>query len=397
MKMEKIVEIDYHNVPKHSQKIAGDVFLQNVDPCNENRYVCTLSDGLGSGVKANVLATLTATMSQEFMVNKVDVRKAANIIRETLPVCSVRKISYSTFTTVDVDSSIEKVRIIEFDNPPYILIRKNKIVNVGKRILDLKKQKNIARNSLMYSEFDIQLGDRIVLFSDGVSQSGMGTKHLPLGWRLKGVEEFLLGKLEENSGISARKLALSIVNEALKNDIFVPKDDITCAVLYYRKARKLLVVSGPPFDKNKDDYVVEMFKNYDGKKVICGGTTSLIIAKRLGKNVRVNMEDRTSDVPPTSQMEGAELVTEGMLTLNKVAKILEEQAFKDSTAKDGASKLVNILLNSDCIHFLVGTAINEAHQDPNMPVELGLRRITIKKIVKLLREVYLKKVTVEYV
>lgn len=395
--MEKIVEIDYCNVPKHDQKISGDVFLQNVDPSNDSRYVCTLSDGLGSGVKANVLAMLTATMAQKFIIDKMDVTKAANTIRETLPICSVRKISYSTFTTVDVDSSRQKAVIVEFDNPPYILIRNGKDIEVRKKVLDLKRQKNIKRNSLMYSEINIGLGDRIVLFSDGVTQSGMGTKRLPLGWRLKGVESFLMKVIEKEQNISAMNLVKLIVNEAVKNDIFIPKDDITCAVLYYRKARKLLVISGPPFDKGKDEYMVERFKSFDGRKVICGGTTSLIISKRLGKSIKVNIEERSEDVPPTSSMEGANLVTEGMLTLNKVAKMLEDQGSKDSGSKDGATKLINMLLNSDCIYFLVGTAVNEAHQDPNMPVELGLRRITVEKIVKLLREVYLKKVIVEYV
>jgi len=186
--MEKIIEVDYYNIPKHMQKIPGDVFQQNIDKTNENRLVCTLSDGLGSGVKANVLATLTATMAQKFIINNLDVKTAANIIRTTLPGCSVRKISYSTFTTVDIDSITEYAKIIEFDNPPYILLRNGKIINTKKRTIELEKQKNITRNSLMYSEFNVKFGDRLIFFSDGVTQSGMGSKILPLGWRIDGVK-----------------------------------------------------------------------------------------------------------------------------------------------------------------------------------------------------------------
>ncbi len=395
--MEKIVEVDFCNVPKHLQKISGDVFQKNIASDNENKVVCTLSDGLGSGVKANVLATLTATMAQQFIMNNMDVRIAANIIRSTLPICSIRKISYSTFTTVNIDSAIELAKVIEFDNPPYFLVRNGKMLNIKKKLVKLEKQKNITRNSLMYSEFKVEFGDRIILFSDGVTQSGMGTKRLPLGWRLEGVKKFILELLEKERDISARRLASLVLKEAMKNDLFVPKDDTTCAVLYYRRARELLVITGPPFDKSKDDYVVERFKEFKGKKVICGGTTAHIISRKLCKPIKINISERSADVPPTSTMEGAELVTEGILTLNKVSNLLKSQEFKSDTSKDGATKLFDMLLNNDCIHFLVGTAVNEAHQDPNMPVELGLRRITVEKIVRLLREVYLKKVLVEYV
>jgi len=394
--MEKIVEVDFCNVPKHLQKISGDVFQKNIAPDNEGKVICTLSDGLGSGVKANVLATLTTTMAQQFIMNNMDVKTAANIIRSTLPICSVRKISYSTFTTVNIDSGIELAKIIEFDNPPYLLIRNGMIMDVKKKRIELKKQKNITRNSLMYSKFRMQFGDRIVLFSDGVTQSGMGTKRLPLGWRLEGVKNFILKILETKKDISAREMSSSVVKEAIKNDLFSPQDDITCAVLYYRKARELLVITGPPFDKSKDDYIVERFKEFKGKKVICGGTTAHVISSKLNKHVKINISERSTDVPPTSTMEGADLVTEGILTLNKVSKLLEFQTKNDSSS-DGATKLFDMLLNNDCIHFLVGTAVNEAHQDPNMPVELGLRRITVEKIVRFLREVYLKKVFVEYV
>lgn len=396
--MEKIVEVDFCNVSKHLQKIAGDVFQQNVSPNDENRLVCTLSDGLGSGVKANVLAMLTAAMAQKFIMNNMDVKLAANIIRSTLPVCSIRKISYSTFTTIDVDSNIKTTKVIEFDNPPYLLVRKGNILKVNKKAIDLEKQQNVMRNSLLYSEFKMELGDRVILFSDGVTQSGMGTKKLPLGWRIGGVKRFILDLLQEKENISARLLSNLIVKEAIKNDIFFPKDDITCAVLYYRKARQLLVITGPPFDKSKDDYIVERFKEFAGEKVVCGGTTSQIISKKLGIKVKINIFERDVDVPPTSTMEGAALVTEGMLTLNKIAEILESHSFKEyEEPKNGATKLVDMFLNSDCIHFLVGTAINNAHQDPHLPVELGLRRITVKKIAHLLRENYLKKVLVEYI
>jgi hypothetical protein len=53
-------------------------------------------------------------------------------------------------------------------------------------------------------------------------------------------------------------------------------------------------------------------------------------------------------------------------------------------------------MNADVIHFLVGTCVNIAHQDPNLPVELEIRRNVIKKIIRILEEKFLKQVKVQY-
>ena len=85
-----------------NERICGDVFISRKVK-EENRTIVVLSDGMGHGVKANVLATLTATLAVNFTMEHKAVDKIADIIMNTLPVCSDRHMSYSTFTIVDIE------------------------------------------------------------------------------------------------------------------------------------------------------------------------------------------------------------------------------------------------------------------------------------------------------
>lgn len=388
------VEVDYHQGFKYKQSVNGDVFHQHKIK-EDNRIITVLSDGLGSGVKANVLATLTSTMAVNFISNSRDITKTAEVIMKTLPVCKVRKISYSTFTIIDIDDS-GVVKIIEYDNPAYILIRNNKAVEISKKVMKLNYNKH-KENILYYSEFTASLGDRIIFFSDGVSQSGMGTKTTPLGWGIENVKDFALKYIKQNNNISARELAKTINSRAFFNDGYKPKDDITCGVIYFRKPRKTIVVTGPPIAGEKDKYVASMLEKFDGKKIICGGTTAKIISRELDRNVLVSIKDHDPDIPPVSEMEGMDLITEGTITLGKTLELLEQNTHYDYSKNNAVAKIINLLLDSDIIHFIVGTKINDAHQDPNIPVELGIRRNLIKNIIKVLEEKHLKETKLQFV
>ena len=76
--------------------------------------------------------------------------------------------------------------------------------------------------------------------------------------------------------------------------------------------------------------------------------------------------------------------------------MLDQAIDLDHKRPNAATRLVELLLNSDIIHFLVGTRINEAHQDPNVPVELDLRRNIIRKIASLLETRYLKESRLQF-
>ena len=392
--MNGFIEVDYTQKCKHSERIAGDVFLHSRDSV-DGRIVCTLSDGLGSGVKANVLANLTATMGQKFTSSRMNIVDSAKVIMNTLPVCRERKISYSTFTMVDIDPS-GKTAVIEYDNPPFILLRDGKIIPQEKETAPLKNRFPGRDEKLLYSELELKEEDRMIFFSDGVSQSGIGTASLPLGWRKPMIEDFVIEAVEKNSNISAGKLSRMIVNRALRNDIQRAQDDITCAVVYPRKPRKLLLLSGPPIDPANDDKLVSRYRDFNGRKIICGGTTAGIIAGSLGEEITTNLAERTADVPPVSYMNHADLITEGILTLSKTAELLEVKDSWCGIKPNAATRLITYLMDTDEVHFLIGTKINEAHQDPSIPVELGLRRNIINRIRKILEEKYLKQTVLEY-
>jgi len=388
---ESFIDVDFCQKAKAGQVVSGDVFLSRKIKA-EDRIISVLSDGLGSGVKASVLANLTATMALRYTSAFVDVRQSAKTIMDTLPICEKRKISYSTFTIVDLDED-GKTRVIEHGNPPLVLLRGQTPVPVERTGFTLEAWKDRV---IHYSEFDTQLGDRIVYFSDGVSQSGLGRAGMPLGWGQSNVIRFLTGQVQQENEISSHELSCRLVAEAAGHDGLGPKDDITCGVVYYRRPRRLLIITGPPFCKERDGELAEKVRTFNGRKAICGGTTANIVSRLLNRPVTMSLAQLTPDIPPAAEMEGIDLVTEGTVTLAKVAEILEHGSLADGQRKNPARDLVALMLESDIVEFVVGTRINEAHQDPNVPVELDLRRNIIRKIASLLESRHLKESRLQF-
>ena len=382
---EFFLDVDHYQCNKFNQYVSGDVIMTHKIK-EENRVISILSDGLGSGIKASVLATLTASMAMKYTSNYADVRETLEVIMDTLPVCSVRKISYSTFIIIDINDS-GHVRIIEHDSPEYLLVRGRELVDIDKIPVQLQRWQD---RKVHISEFDLEVGDRIVYFSDGVSQAGMGSGEYPLGWGEEEVFDTVDGWIGCHEDISSRQLATYIVSRAKAIDGYQAKDDISCGVIYVRHPRHLLVVTGPPYSEARDADLAAEVEAFNGRKVICGGTTADIVARELDVDVSMKLDDLDSDVPPPAEMDGMDLVTEGTITLSKVAEILESGQIPESHRHSAAGALVSILLDSDVIQFIVGTRINEAHQDPNLPVELDIRRNIIKRITSLLEEKYLK-------
>ena len=392
------IDVDYAQIYKHGQKIGGDVFLLSRNP-DSNQIVSTLSDGLGSGVKANVLASLTAHMAHRLSFSPIDLSHSAQIIMDTLPVCKERKISYSTFTIADIrygeDMENIAVNLVEYDNPPSLRFSGTGPVSWTRSKTELQREGAFKKEIISHSVFHLDVGDRLIMFSDGVTQSGLGSS-MPLGWRLDGVRKFVVDEIAKDPDISSRELSRAIVQKAYSLDGLSAKDDITCVVVYVRRPRRTLIVTGPPFTKEADAILGEKIKSFDGRKIVSGGTTSQIVARVLGKKMKLDLSCWSKDVPPSSTMEGIDLVTEGMLTLSRVATILEKKLNPAELVNDPAKKFVEMLLDSDQVHFIVGTKINEAHQDPNIPVEIGIRRTIIGRLRKALEEIYLKETSQEY-
>ena len=378
------LEVDFAQRRKHGEHICGDAFQsQRLD--NNTRILAVLSDGLGSGVKANILATMTASMALKFVASDMEFVHSAEVIMDALPVCQIRRISYSTFTIIDCSAG-GRARFIEMDNPPLLVIRDGQALPLESReMVSEKWQERVMR----FSDRKAQPEDRIVLVSDGIVQAGLGSAELPLGWRDRGLRDFVLDRIQADPDISARKLADTILREALRHELNrEAHDDMSCAVVYLRRPRKLIVLTGPPFDPNRDAEFARRLQEFDGKKVICGGTTTTIVARELGLEAKLDLNQMSDDIPPLSTMEGVDLITEGILTLTRVAQLLEKDA--PTPGDDPAERLATLFLESDIINFIVGSRINEAHQDPTLPLDLEIRRNIVKRISRCLEERYLK-------
>lgn len=377
-----------------NERICGDVFLSRKVK-EENRTIVVLSDGMGHGVKANVLATLTATMAFNFTLEHKAVEKIADIIMNTLPVCSERQMSYSTFTIVDIEHD-GLTTIMEYDNPQSVILRNNKPFDPGWNCLILDSEKN-AGKEILSCQFQPLKEDRIIFCSDGIAQSGLGSDKYPLGWGRENIEEYAIKLVGNSPKISAARLASKMVSMAHRNDEFSSRDDTSCASIYFREPRKLLVVTGPPYEEENDSRLGDAVRSFKGKKVICGATTADIISRELGLEIEDSLLFEDPDLPPVSHMEGIDLVTEGILTISKVTRILKDYSPSSSLGKGPADRIVKLVHQSDEIQFIVGTRINIAHQDPNLPVELEMRRTVVKRMARLLEDKFLKEVSISYI
>ncbi len=388
------IEVDVQQLKRHGQIVCGDVFHSKMIRAEERR-ILVLSDGIGHGVKANVLATLTASMALNYSSFHTKPEVAANIFMRALPKSVDGKESYATFTIIEIEDA-GQVRIINYDNPRSILFRKGQLFNPKEIQIPIRGEEN-AGKILRIREFTPILEDRIIFLTDGINQSGLGSKKFPTGWGLDHIANFAEKQIARENEISATKLARKILNQASMNDSFEIRDDASCGVVYFRQPREFMLITGPPFYKIKDADFVERIREFPGKKIICGGTTAEIIAREMDIDIAIQHRFSEKSLPPAAKMEGFEMVTEGILTLGRVEEILENYTSEIKLGDTPPEEVVKLLIQHDIIHIIVGTRINWAHQDPDQPVELEIRKFVVKRIVRLLETRYFKKVTVELV
>ncbi len=387
------LETGWSQLSKAGNQVCGDTILTRRIQ-SENRYVAVLSDGLGSGIRASVLSTMTAGMALNFTLSHEPVKRTAETIMRTLPVDSKRNISYSTFTILDVDCQGD-MNIVEYDNPPLFLIRDLEVIFPKRE--NIQAQGPAGFKTMHLSQLSLQPGDRVVVVSDGVVQSGIGGPVTPFGWEIGGLTNYVQALLVTTPDISARDLAARISSHSLSNDHMTSADDISSLVFYYREPRKLLICSGPPYDNSRDAYLASRVDSFAGKKIICGGTTAQILSRELNRIIDVDLSTPMFGVPPESSMEGIDMITEGILTLGKLAEALSTGNFDSLAEKSPIARIIKLVMNSDIIELLTGTRINQAHQDPALPMELEIRRNVVKRIARILEDKYMKEVKVSYI
>lgn len=388
------VEVGSYQTFHDGERICGDVFISKRIP-EENRVLAVLSDGMGSGVKANVLATLTATIALNLSQEHKKAKTIAEIIMKALPVCSERNISYATYTIVDVSVDTNEVSILEYDNPQTIIMRGNRVLEPNWDQIDVDAGTDKRLLDLKVASFEPQLEDRVIFCSDGITQSGLGTG-LVAGWGRNNLREEVKLLITNNRTISASELSEKIVKKASSNDLHVPKDDLSCAVIYFREPRRIMICTGPPVQPEKDPHFAEKLRSFAGKKIVSGATTTEIISRELKRTV-IDEPIIDHTLPPTSKMDGIDLITEGVLTLSKVVYLLANVINSNyQFGKGPADRVCELLLASDEIHILVGTKINEHNIDLTQPVEFEIRKNLIQRLAKILMDKYLKVVYMEF-
>lgn len=382
--MSLVVEEFYKSIAREGEEVCGD----NVEVIKQDdTTIIVLSDGLGSGIKANILSTLTSKIAIGLMNKNLPLEEIISTIIQTLPICEVREIAYSTLAVLKVDNK-GRAHLIEMDSPSAFLLRDNEVVSIE------TDEKKIEGKKIHEAKFKMNKSDMIFLVSDGVLHAGIGgLLDFGLGWQ--GVAKHLKKVYERKKDL---KYIINKMVGICKAYYFTkPGDDFTILGVKYRRSRELAVLSGPPQNKEDDKKVIDKLIDFPGEKVVSGGTTAQIAARELDQELETSFEYHDNDIPPVSYLEGIDLVTEGLLTLNKVLEFLRDykQGELLPDGKDGASRLIRLLLQSDRINFLVGRAMNESHQSLNLPLDLGIRSQVVDRIASHLKELN-KEVAIEW-
>ncbi|MBQ1243184.1 MAG: SpoIIE family protein phosphatase [Clostridia bacterium] len=383
-------DIGYKSINHFGEELCGD----HVDVVeeSENSTVIVLADGLGSGVKASILSTLTSKIISTMMAEGLPVEECVSTIAATLPVCSVRGVAYSTFTIIHIKDN-EVAEIIQYDNPHVIVIRDD--VNYDYP----KTEMNIDGKKIYRSVINLQENDIFVAMSDGCPHAGIGMLY-NFGWKREDIIEFI--ETLAPAGYTAKNLSTMLVDECNKLYGGKPGDDATACVVRVRKREPMNMLFGPPSNRDDADRMMSLFFSKEGKHIICGGTTSSIAAKYLGKTLKATLNFEKSDVPPIAEIEGVDLVTEGVITVNKVLEYakdyLGENEFYEhwSFRRDGASLISRLLFEEATdINFYVGRAINPAHQNPDLPINFNIKMNLVQELSECLKKMG-KRIKVSY-
>ena len=387
------VDVAYKSLNKFTEILCGDkVELLETEDSN----IMILADGMGSGVKANILATLTSKILGTMFLNGASLEECVDTIVQTLPVCQVRKVAYSTFSILQVFHSGDAY-LVEFDNPGCIFIRNGVLQKIPKNLREVEGKK------INEFRFKVQKGDALILMSDGTIHAGVA-ELLNFGWLWEDIAQYAVKEYYKT--VSAARLAAALSRACDELYQFKPGDDTTVAVMRVIDQKPVHLMTGPASNPDDDARMVRDFMSDESaKKIVSGGTSSTIVARVLNRTMDVSLDYTDPEIPPIAYIEGIDLVTEGVLTLNRTLQLIRryvknetitEDFFLELDKKNGASMIAKMLIE-DCteVHMYVGKAINSAYQNPNLPFDLGIRQNLVDQLRHAIEEMG-KKVSVTY-
>ncbi len=383
-------DIGWKSLIKHDEQLCGD-HIDIIDAA-DGSTVIVLADGLGSGVKASILSTLTSKIIATMTSEGIALEECVKTIAATLPICKVRNVAYSTFTIIRIIHN-EEAEIICYDNPDVIMYRDGKYMDIPMSDM-LIEGKTIHKSRVVLHENDV-----FIAMSDGCIHAGVGMS-LNFGWQRKEIAEFMEPLTEV--GFTAKTLSTVLTDKCLELYGGEPGDDTTACTVRIRRRQPMNLMIGPPSDRNDCEKMVSLFLSKEGKRIVCGGTTSTIVAGYLGKQIMPNLNYFDPEIPPTATIEGIDLVTEGVITINRVLEyakdyIADNDSYKQWNYKqDGASLICRMLFEEATdINFYVGKAINPAHQNPNLPITFNIKMQLVKDLSECLQKMG-KRIKVSY-
>ena len=383
-------DIGYGSLSKHGEIVCGDHVEKIEKP--DGSIVLVLADGLGSGVKASILSTLTSKIISTMLAEGLPIEECVATIAATLPVCSVRGVAYSTFTIIHLKNN-DTAEIFQYDNPQVLLIRNYQNYDYD------KTEMNIGGKKIYKSIIKLREDDIFVAMSDGCPHAGIGMDY-NFGWQLEDIASFM----EDLSpvGYTAKTLSTILVDECFKLYGGEPGDDATACVVRIRRREPMNILFGPPSNRDDAERMMSLFFSKAGKHIICGGTTSSIAARYLNESVRATLNFESSDVPPIAEIEGVDLVTEGVVTVNRVLDYAKDYLGENkyyehwSIKRDGASLISRLLFEEATdINFYVGKAINPAHQNPDLPINFSIKMNLVEELSECLKKMG-KRIKVSY-
>ena len=383
-------DIGYKSINHDGEQLCGDHV--DVVESGEDSTVIVLADGLGSGVKASILSTLTSKIISTMMSEGLSITDCVETIVNALPICSVRGVAYSSFTIMQLVENRE-MELIQYDNPLTILIRD------GENYLYPMTEMNIDGKKIYHSMIKLQEGDVFVTMSDGCPHAGIGLAY-NFGWKRDEIIQYM--KTVVAGEYAAKTMATILLEEVDRLYDHRPGDDATACVVKIRKREPMNILFGPPRDRDDANRMMALFFAKEGKHIVCGGTTSSIAAQYLGKKVEVDINFTPSDMPPIAKIEGVDLVTEGVITMNRVVEyahdVLGENKLyeKWNFGHDGASRICQLLFEEATdINFVVGRAINPAHQNPDLPINFNIKMNIVEELSACLKKMG-KRIKVSY-